>query len=225
MEDYKATLSRYTNFDADSPTKSYFGILATLVLLIVLLLMIFPAIKHITAINKEIADARIVKTKLENKLVAIDLAKQNLESASSDLPLLNLALPVGSDLPNYLKRIEKLAKSNKLTVSTVGFTDVPLSVPSIQDDNLKTKKIVYTIGFEGSFTNFNKFLGKLEQLIRISDVDIVKIEKKEDEPLKESLEVTSYFFGKSVLGTGNLGEDQTQTPQETGVPGSEVTNE
>lgn len=213
----KQTLSKYSKLGSDAQTKSYFGIIATLALLIVLLLLIFPAIKHVTSINKEISDARIVKTKLENKLLALNEAKDNLEEVRGDLPLLDLALPIGSDLPNYLIRIERMAKNNGMKLISIDFSNVPLSKPSPQEDVLETKTIIYNVTFEGGFLNFQKFLSKLEDLIRVSDVNILKIEKLEDKPLTETLEVTSYFYGVSFV------EESAEPPPQTSETSPTVT--
>ena len=101
MADYKQVLKQYGQIGENPQARGYFGILATLALLIVLLLLIFPAIRHVTQINKEITDAREVVAKLETKLADLEQARINLEGVKADLPLLDEALPVGSDMPKY----------------------------------------------------------------------------------------------------------------------------
>jgi hypothetical protein len=54
MQFYEQALSRYNQTTADPQNKNYFEITLTLILLIVLLLMIYPAITHILNLNKEI---------------------------------------------------------------------------------------------------------------------------------------------------------------------------
>ena len=185
---------QFNFFELSETTKSYFGIVATLVLLIVLILLIYPAINHITKLNRELSDARIVKATLETKLANLDLARNNLEEARDDLFVLNLALPIGSDLTPYLKDIERLAKSSKLKISAVQFTDVPLSTPSATTA-LKTKQIDYSITFEGSFPNFTKFLAKIEDFIRTSDVSNIAIVKDPEKGLTHTFGASSYYLG------------------------------
>lgn len=222
MEDYKDVLKQqYEHVSSNPQTKSYFGVLATLVLLIVLVLLIFPAVRHITQINKEITDAREVKSKLENKLEAIDQAKINLAEVQEDIPLLDLALPVGSDMPEYFVRINKLASKHDLKIFAVQFSDVPLSKPSVKESELATKDIIYSITLEGSFPKFRNFLVDLENLIRISEVNTVAVVKEKETPLRHTLGVSSFFLGVSLVSPEDLGLPQQPNEQ---VPG-ELTNE
>ncbi|OGY25502.1 MAG: hypothetical protein A2Z11_03690 [Candidatus Woykebacteria bacterium RBG_16_43_9] len=179
-------------------TKSYFSILATLILLIVLVLLIYPTIQHITKINKEIADARVVKANLETKIRDLNSAQTNLEAIEDDLPTLDLALPVGSDLTPYLKKIEAFAKKYKLSIEAAQFSDVPLSKPGLED-SLKTKQLSYNLTLKGSFTNFRKFITDLEKFIRTSDVTSLNLNKESNEnkttAILQSLNVTTYYIG------------------------------
>ena len=222
MVNYKEVLiQQYDNVSSNPQTKSYFGVLATLVLLIILVILIFPAVRHVTEINKEITDAREVKAKLENKLEAIDQAKENLAEVQEDLPLLDLALPVGSDMPEYFVRVNKLASKHKLKISAVQFSDVPLSKPSVRESELVTKDFIYSITLEGGFPNFRSFLSDLENLIRISDVNTVMVVKEKNTPLKHTLGVSSFFLGISLVSPEDLG-----LPQQSDDPVSgELPNE
>lgn len=188
------------NSFVDTQTKrSYFTILATLVLLIVLVLLIYPAIQHITKVNKEIEDARLVKASLEEKISNLETARINLEEVKGDLALLDLALPLGSDLTPYIQKIESLASKYKLDINALQFTNVPLSKP-IPADNLHTKSLSYNVTFEGSFTNFQKFVAALESYIRITDLKDISLNKAEKNVL-EQLSITTYYIGLELKET------------------------
>jgi len=181
--------------DAGDPVKkSYFGVLATLILLIVLIILIYPAVKHVTKLNKEISDARVTKATLETKLANLKRAKANLEEVGGNLSILDLAIPIGSDLTPYLQKIEVLAKKSKLKIIAVQFTNIPLSKPEAVE-SLKSQKLDYSVTVEGSFPNFRKFLAYLENFIRTSDVTIVDLAKNQDGDLQETVDVTSYYLG------------------------------
>lgn len=198
------TPKKISKFGTSETAKSYFSILATLVLLIVLVSLIYPAIGHITKINKEISDAKVVKSKLETKLGDLNLARTNLEAVEANLPTLDLALPLGSDLSAYLIKIEAFANKRKLSIEAMQFSDVPLSKPSVTS-NISTKAFSYTITLGGNFTNFQKFLSDLENYIRTSDVKTVNLTKdvvnsksssgSGKETVLESLDVTAYYIG------------------------------
>jgi len=214
MADFRQTLKQYEKIGENPEARGYFGVLATLVLLIVLLLLIFPAVRHIVQINKEITDAREVKVKLENKLENLEQAKANLEAVKADLPLLDLALPVGSDMPKHLVRIDEIAKKYDLEIFTVQFTQVPLSKPSIQASELSTKDFEYSITLQESFTNFKKFLKDFENLIRISDVTTIAVEKEEETPLRLTVGASTYFLGSRLVSEEELGTQGQPTEQQ-----------
>ena len=86
MVSYKQQLQQTEN---KGLTKDYFSILASLALLILLILVIYPAIKHIAEINKEISDARVIKAGLEAKLDALAQARTNYDEVKNDLAHLN----------------------------------------------------------------------------------------------------------------------------------------
>lgn len=212
MPSVKQEGSKFKLLELSGSAKSYLGVVATLILLIILILLIYPAVQHITKINREISDARIVKATLETKLANLNIARINLEEVREDLFVLDLALPIGSDLTPYLKDLEKMAKNSKLKISAVQFSDVPLSKPST-DISTQTKQIDYTITFEGSFPNFRKFLAKLESFIRTSDVTNISIVKDPEEPLTHTLGVSSYYLGREFVPPSQSGSTEETTPE------------
>lgn len=193
-------------------TKNYFAIFATLILLIVLIILIYPAIQHVSRVNKEITDAKEIEQALEEKLRNIEQAKTNLEAVEEDLALLDLALPVGSDFVSYVQRIEAFAKKYKLAVEKAEFNKVPLSKPPI-NNQINTRNLDYSITFSGKFEDFKKFLAGLENYIRTTDINLVSVEKEEKEndiKLLQSIEATTYYIGLELeeKKTSTVGEKQ-----------------
>src|SRR3989344_2085430 len=167
MQFYEKALGTYNQYTSDPRRKNYFEIGATLVLLIVLILMIYPAINHILKLNKEISAGRLVENSLEDKVSDLNLAKENLEEIKKDLPLLELALPTGSNIKNYLQKpIENLADTHHLAVKEVRFEEVPISDPD-KNSELKVRQINYSVTFVGNFVDFSAFVKDLEKYIRV----------------------------------------------------------
>ena len=73
MPFYKQVLEQYDKLNVPEKGRGYFSVVATLVLLIVLLILIFPAVKHITKVSREVSDARKVKAALENKIIDLGI--------------------------------------------------------------------------------------------------------------------------------------------------------
>ncbi|OGY26615.1 MAG: hypothetical protein A2Z24_02230 [Candidatus Woykebacteria bacterium RBG_16_44_10] len=215
MPFYKQVLEQYNKLNVVETSKDYFSVLATLILLIVLLLLIFPAVKHVTLVNKEIADGRKMKAALEKKVDALSVANTNYEAVSDDLPLLELALPNGSDLGTYLKKVEEFAVKYNLKIAAIQFANISLSKPT-KTDSLKVKDLPFTVTLEGAFPDFQKFLTDLENYIRTSDVLSAIVAKEQAGGLKETLTVTSYYFGLDIVPAKSTGN----TPAKSTVGGT-----
>jgi Tfp pilus assembly protein PilO len=201
MVSYKQQLQQTEN---KGLTKDYFSILASLALLILLILIIYPAIKHIAEINKEISDARVIKAGLDAKLDALAQARTNYDEVKNDLGVLDLALPVGSSLPPYLKSVEDLSSKSGLKISNAQFNNVPLTKIAKTTASLQTNKISYKLNLDGGFTNFEQFSVFLEHFIRVSDITSIDIENGKSSTsgtLTESLGIDTYFLGVPTTTT------------------------
>jgi Tfp pilus assembly protein PilO len=212
---YKQASEKQDTPGGNKWAESYFSTLATIILLIVLLLLVFPAIRHITTVNKEISDARLVKAALEKKVEDLQEARGNLANAKADLPILDLALPIGSDVATYLKGIEGLAGKYNLKITAVQFSNVPLSKPNPKD-SLKPKELPYSLTLQGNFLDFQKFLTDLENYIRTSEVSLISIGREQDGTLKETLNITTYYSGVEFLPTKESSETSVPAESETG---------
>src|SRR3989304_3267440 len=176
MQFYQPLVDQYNK--ASPVQKSYLSIALTLGLLIILILLIFPAVNHVLKLNKEISDGRIVEQKLEDKIASLEKAQISYNQAKDRLKILDEALPTGSAIERYVKQIETLVSKNKLTLAGVQFSDVPLSLPT-NKDKLGLRELDYVATVEGKFTNFNKFLTAFEGLIRTTDVSSISMSENQ----------------------------------------------
>lgn len=196
MQFYEQALSRYKVATTDPKKKNYFEITLTLVLLIVLLVMIYPAITHILNLNKEIQAGRVVDKALGDKITALSQAQNNLAEVENDLPLLELALPVGSDLDKYVQKpIESLAAKDGLTIKSVQFNDVPVSKPTTED--VRLRDMDFTLNLTGAFPNLLTFVKDLENFVRVTSVDTLQLKASGPE-LAITLQGTTNFLGTAV---------------------------
>lgn len=189
-------MSRYNQTNADPKKKSYFEITLTLVLLIVLLIMIYPAITHILNLNKEIQAGRVVQKALEKKLVALAEAENNLTAIEADLPLLELALPVGSDIEKYLQKpLEDLTAKHGLTLKTVQFNDIPVSKPISED--VRQREMGFTLDLTGGFPNLLTFVKDLENFVRVTSVENLTL-KLNGAELSITIQGSTNYLGAPV---------------------------
>lgn len=197
MQFYEQALSRYNQTVADPKKKNYFEISLTLILLIVLLLMIYPAITHILKLNQEIQAGKIIDQALETKLNALAQAEVNLAAIEDDLPLLELALPVGSDVDKYLQQpIEGLSSKNNLSLKSIQFNDIPVSKPS--SDDVRLREMAFTATLTGGFPNLLSFIRDLEDFVRVTNVDNLQLKANGTE-LSITVQGMTNYLGTPVV--------------------------
>lgn len=203
MQFVDKALVRYNKY-ADTPKKkNYFEIAATLVLLIALIIMIYPAVTHIIELNKEIESGKLVQSSLNKKINDLETAQANLEAVKKDLPLLEVALPTGSDIKNYIKQpIESLSAAHGLTIKSVQFNDLPVSKP--EEASLKVRDMNFSLTLSGNFVNFNDFLKALEKFIRITNIPTIQI-KSDGATVTATLQATTNYLGSPIIVVNQVG--------------------
>lgn len=180
--------------------KSYLSMALTLGLIIGLIVITYPALQHILKLQKEINDGRKTLTQLQQKSQALSDASISYEAIKPDLPLLDQALPAGTDLKAYLQKpVESLARDNKLGMEGLQFNEVPLSLPDT-DTLLKAKTIPYSLTLNGNFTDFSKFLASLEKFIRVTEVNEIVVSSEKSGKVSAELKINTHYFGSDTPG-------------------------
>lgn len=197
MQLYRQAITQYNS--ATPVQKSYLSVVLTLGLLILLILLVFPAVNHILKLNNEIAKGRDVDNKLQEKIIALEEAEANYENLKDRLKIADDALPTGSAVDKYLRQIENAAKRNKTTLASIQFADVPVSLPK-NKENLSVRQVDYTITVEGKFSNIQKFVEEMEKLIRTTNFTQISI-SEDGSKLAASLQATVYYLGDTVATT------------------------
>ena len=200
MQFYQKALAKFN--ESTPQQKNYFNLGLTLGLLILLLALIFPAVNHILKINKEITDGRKVEQKLQEKIVSLDKAKENFNKYKDRLGIVDDALPTGSDIDTHLRQIEKLSTKSNTTLSGLQFSDIPLSLPSTEQ-NLAVKQVEYSVTVSGKFVNISKFVSDLENSVRTVNITTLSI-SEDDTTLTASINVITNYLGKPTARSTQL---------------------
>jgi len=186
-----------TQYNSTTPIqKSYLSVALTLGLLILLILLVFPAVNHILKLNNEIAEGREVEKKLQDKIIALQEAAVNYEEIKDRLVVIDSALPTGSAIDKYLIKVETAAKQSKATLVSIQFADVPVSLPS-NEANLSVRQVDYTVTIEGNFANIQRFVGEMEKLIRSTNFTQIAVSENESK-LGASFQTTVYYLGETA---------------------------
>lgn len=204
MQFYEQALVKYNEY-ADTPKKkNYFEIVATLLLLIALVVMIYPAITHIIELNSEIAAGKVVEQSLNKKIIDLETAKANLAAVQKDLPLLELALPTGSDIKTFIKKpLEDISSKHNMVITSVQFGNLPISIPS-SNVNLIPRNMDFSITLSGTFVNFEDFLKDIEKFIRVTDMTNINI-KTNGTTISATLQATTNYLGEPLTVSNQAG--------------------
>src|SRR5437868_5164460 len=100
----------YQQYKSTTPNqKSYLSLALSLGLIIFLIVITYPAVQHILKLQRELNDGHKTLTQLEEKSKALTDAAVTYEETKPDFPLVDQALPTGTDLKSYLQKpIESL---------------------------------------------------------------------------------------------------------------------
>jgi len=211
------TQFRFEQLSKDPDKRSYLGVGLTLLTLIILSVLIFPAITYITKLNKEISQAKTIDQALGQKVEAIIQAKTNYEEIKKNLPILDAALPSDSEVATYLKTVELLADKHSLNIDKVQFNDIPLLFDKSRKD-LEVREINFTVSLEGDFQSVKSYLSALEGFIRttnVSSLDVTGETLEEKESNTITIRAKVYYLGPAVA----------KTIQETNLPASSTNKE
>jgi Tfp pilus assembly protein PilO len=133
-----------------------------------------PTFLAITTLVKDIESSQQIDSQLQTKINSLNEAQKKL-SLLENRDLVNVALPLDSDLSQLLYQLEYLVTSQGLTVRNLSLDPVVLNgVP-------KSNEIAFSLGANGNLGNVNLLLSSLEDLKRVVTIDNAVITKNKTE--------------------------------------------
>lgn len=135
-----------------------------------------PTLTTIAALFKEIENQKIINQKLQTKINALSQAQVNYSLATTNLKLVDEALPKDPDLSQIIYQIEVLAQKEGVTIRSLSFEPVPLlgELPLKTVGKEKTfgpQEIGVSLGLSGNYENLKSFLSSLENLRRLASIE------------------------------------------------------
>lgn len=118
------------------------------------------------------------KENLDHSLKLLESFLDKYRSLSKEAKLAKLALPTSSEPALLLGEIEQLAKLSGILISSVNFIDSP----EAEIKKLSSNSVVSTeaqLSISGNYFSFRDFLDRLENHIRIIDLQLVSISVEE----------------------------------------------
>lgn len=160
--------------------KIYLEIILSLTTIIVFsLFAIRPTVLTIIELNNEINNKRSLINTLKQKTNNLTRASTLLQSQSSNLNLINEAIPSNANLDIAINQIEKLASNHQLQILNIASTDLILSGESKKKAKASDVKAMagdaselnLALSVSGSYENLLAFMVSLENLRRPLKID------------------------------------------------------
>ncbi len=161
---------------------SFFGLFA-----------INPTLSTIAGLQKQLADAKTVDKKLNEKIKNLNILAEEYIGLESNMPSVLRTIPQTPNAPLLLGQIYAIAAQSQLTINTLGTFQVELS--KSQEGADKYSSYGFTLEGRGTYENITDFISQLTKMERIVTIDNVSIDKGsgKGDYLKLILKGKTYF--------------------------------
>jgi Tfp pilus assembly protein PilO len=186
--DYKSSLGRYRRYLQLVQTQPLWAasmwVIMSLVLLIVLVILALrPTLVTISGLFGELRQQKEISAKLDEKILKVRRAIDEMESVKNDLPLLQQILPEQADWDILADDLYKAATESGLDILSISVEKIPLSPSEIVVDQQQAKPLMpqglisirFSIAAKGNeqqIRNTILALQEMKRLILFSDVSI-----------------------------------------------------
>ena len=182
--DYKSSLGRYRRYlqlVQNQPlwTASMWVILSLILLIVLTVLALRPTLVTISGLFGQIKQQREMSTKLDEKILKVRKAIDEMEAVKPDLPLLEDALPEQPDWEILANDIYEIATGSGVQITAISLDKIPLSpnegaanqqqqqqpVKSLLPQGLMSIK--FTLTAKGDYLQVIDVLSKLQKMRRV----------------------------------------------------------
>ena len=156
-----------------------------------LVFAIKPTLVTITELITTIKDQKLVAGQLQNKINALSIAQSEYNLMSSDLYLVDEALPKNSQISTLVKQIEVLTLQSGVALGSMKFDPVAL-----KEAGAGLKEISFSLTVSGDYQNLKSFLHLLASLRRVIGVETFsfKIKTAESQALTLGISGRAYYL-------------------------------
>lgn len=165
-----ALLDFYRNPVAMVSLELIFSILAVVFFAI---FAVKPTLQTMSELIKEIEDKRALDEQLEQKIASLNTAQAQYQQFSSQLYLLDEAIPKTANLVEGLKIVEKIASANDLVIQGISISAVPDELIKAVEGNSKRELLTFNIDLTGDYLKIRQFIEDLLDSRRMMLVDQV----------------------------------------------------
>src|SRR3989344_4124741 len=146
-------------------TKDYSFIILTLFALSFFgIFVINPTISTITAIRKQLTDAKLLNEKLEKKIQVLDNLASQHNRLQNDIPFVLSAVPIEPQVLPLLGKIVTIAQESNLAISRLEISKVELTK---SEEKSRQGSFVFSVRARGLYSDLEQFLDRAIVLDRI----------------------------------------------------------
>lgn len=174
-------------------TEITYLILTLIALIFFGLAAINPTLSTIAKLRKELEDSKFVDSQLQTKISNLATLQEEYQAISSDLPLIDEAVPKMPLAPLLAAQIQSVAQSSSVTILTLQMLPVELTKKTTGKEKYGTSP--FSILIEGQYSDLYNFLDSLSRMQRIVSIEQISMLKKSEDSTTLQLNIrgSGYF--------------------------------
>ncbi len=193
----KALAKFYSNPIAGVSLELIFSLFAIIFFAV---LAIRPTLQTISGLITEINEKKELDQQLQKKIAALSTAQDEYQRLSSEIQLLDQAIPSRPELVKTLKVIEKLAAENNVVISSIRIPEIPDEISHTKDSaTLERIDLYFSIKVTGDYPSIRDFMSNLHQYRRMIVVEEIRFTVDDlvtTQQLNATLSVRTPYFGQ-----------------------------
>ena len=157
----------------EEKTQNYAMVILSLFAFIFFLLFaIMPTLSTIFKLQKTLSDSKFVHDKLALKISSLTNLSSQYSQISPDLKYLNAAIPTEPDGPSLLAKVRAIAEDNKIFITQLQITNIPLSQTVKSGQLQQYSLIVASQGEYDDLISFYKQLASFDRLLAFKNISL-----------------------------------------------------
>ncbi|HSW96270.1 MAG TPA: type 4a pilus biogenesis protein PilO [Candidatus Saccharimonadales bacterium] len=135
------------------------------------LFAINPTIATIIQLRKQLADNKLVQTKLQGKVTNLSILQGKYNQIQPDLSLVLAAVPDSHKLPEFIGKVQGLAGKNNVSVVTIQSNPIILT----NNQSTKASSVSFSFTVQGTRENILSFITAFMSFDRIITIDEISL--------------------------------------------------
>lgn len=176
-----------------------------------------PTLLTMSQLLKDIEDRRKTSDTLTKKIASLSTLSTEYPLLKNNIALLHTAIPNSADFDGFMRRLEKVASTHNLIISSLQVTQLPKERPT-DNQSPEITQFTVSVNFKGEYQKVRAVLGDLLTMDRYVTVETATLNAKRDElektnTLLSTINLRVAYYGipvqtkkKSTMSTQTSGD-------------------